>query len=93
VTVVAVQDATAEVHRANAAVATVRVAPNAATGAVPVHRKAVRNAAATGPVAKGLDAGAVHVTSAINNANAANRLYHCRRLALRCFRTTKVSNH
>jgi hypothetical protein len=87
---VAVHGAIAEVRPANVAVATVPAAPRAAIDAAPVHLKAVKNAA-TGLVAKGLDAGAVHVTSAIN-ANAANPLRHCRTLALLCFRMTKASN-
>jgi len=83
-------DATAEVRRANAAVANVPADPRAATDEVPVHHKVVRNAA-TGPVAKDLDTDVVHVTSE-TNVNAGNRLHHCRKLALRCFRTTKGSN-
>jgi hypothetical protein len=88
----AVRGAIAEVRPVNVAVAAIAPAdPNAVTSAVPVHRKAVTNAA-TGPDAKGLDAGVVHATSAIN-ANAVNRLHRCRRLALRCCRTIKASNH
>jgi hypothetical protein len=89
---VAVPGEIAEVRPVNVAVAAiVHGDPRAVIDAVPVLRKVVRSAA-TGPVAKGLDADVVHVTNAINNANAVNRLRHCRKSALRCFRMTKGSN-
>jgi len=80
----------AEARPVNAEVATV-LAGQREANAVPGVRHRVVRIAATAPGAKDLAVGVINVTNAIN-ANAANRLRLCRRLALHCFRTTKASN-
>jgi len=89
--IIAALDVTAEARLVNAEVATVLAGQREANAVPGVHHRVVR-IAATAPGAKDLAVDADHATRANNNANAVNRLRRCRRLALRCFQTTKGSN-